>query len=264
MRRLSVLPRRARVAQLLLLAGLCPRVDAHVERPRGGLHRRPSTGLRDFDARASDAPTTAQLRAARSLHGRVSWSSLGAPASVIRYGGYLATGMKAPSAAAAARGWLAAHKQLFRLRSVRHLRLVTAAPLRGSRVHAVVFRQTFGGVLSADGLATVAVVRAKHGWKVVYASSSLAPDTAVIGKRLLRPVAAWRQAARAAGARVAQVAPLGMTANGSVGLAATGFSRFGTSRSTSRRTWPRRRRPRRSTSARTARTSVGSASRRNS
>jgi hypothetical protein len=109
---------------------------------------------------------------------------------------------------------------------------VTAAPLRGSRVHAVVFRQTFDGVLSADGLATVAVVRAKRGWKVVYASSSLAPDTAVIGKRLLRPVAAWRHAARAAGARVAQVAPLGMTANGSVGLAAAGFSGVQTVRPT--------------------------------
>jgi hypothetical protein len=191
-----------------------------------------SSGLRDFDARARVAPTKAQLQAARSVHGRVSWSTLGAPASVIRYGGYLATGIKAPSAAAAARGWLAAHKQLFQLRTVRHLRLATAAPLRGSRVHAVVFRQAFGGVLSADGIATVTVVRAKHGWKVVYASSSLTPDTVVTGKRLLRPVAAWRAAARAAGARVAQVAPLGTTANGSLGLAAAGLSGVQTVRPT--------------------------------
>jgi extracellular elastinolytic metalloproteinase len=183
-----------------------------------------STGLRDFDARAKVAPTKAQLRAARSVHGHVTWSTLGAPASVIRYGGYLATGVKAPSAAAAARSWLAAHKQAFQLRTVRHLRLATAARLRGSRVHAVVFRQTFGGVLSADGVATVAVVRAKHGWKVVYASSSLTPDTVVTGKRSLRPVAAWKAAARAAGTRAARVAPLGKTANGSIGLAASGFS----------------------------------------
>jgi hypothetical protein len=169
-----------------------------------------STSLRDFDARARVAPTKAQLQAARSVHGHVSWSTLGAPASVIRYGGYLATGIKAPSAAAAARSWLAAHKQLFQLRSVRHLRRATAAPLRGSRVHAVVFRQTFGGVLSADGVATVTVVRAKHGWKVVYASSSLTPDTVVTGKpcsvrpprggtRPLRPAhgwARWRLSAR--------------------------------------------------------------------
>jgi hypothetical protein len=117
-----------------------------------------STGLRDFDARAEAAPTKAQLQAARSIRGHVSWSRLGAPASVIRYGGYLATGIKARSAAAAAISWLAAHKQLFQLRTVLHLRVATAAPLRGSRVHAVVFRQTFGGVLSADGFATVAVV----------------------------------------------------------------------------------------------------------
>jgi len=183
-----------------------------------------STGLRDFDARVKAAPTAAQLRAARALHGRVSWSRLGAPASVIHYGGYLATGIKAPSATAAARSWLAAHKQLFRLRSVSHLRLDTAAPLRGSRVHAVVFRQTFGGVVSADGFATVTVVRARHGWKVVYASSNLAPDTAVTGRRRLRPVAAWRHAALAAGARVGRVAALGKTPNGSTGLAAAGFS----------------------------------------
>src|SRR6266542_657910 len=190
------------------------------------------TGLRDFDARASIAPTKAQIEAARTLHGHVSWSSLGTPASVIHYGGYLATGMKAPSAGAAALSWLAAHKQLFRLRSVSPLRLDTAAPLRGSRSYAVVFRQTFGGVLSADGIATVTVVRAKDGWNVVYASSSLTPDTAVTGKRVLGPVAAWRQAARAAGARVAAVAPLGRTANGALGLSAEGFSGVQTVRPT--------------------------------
>ena len=191
-----------------------------------------STGLRDFDARAKAAPTTTQLKAARAIHGRVSWSSLGAPASVIHYGGYLATGIKSSSAAAAARSWLAAHKQLFRLRSVSHLRLDTAAPLRGSRAHAVTFRQTIGGVLTADGFVTVTVVRAKRSWKVVYASSNLAPDTAVTGKRLLRPAAAWRHAAIAAGTRVGQVAALGKTANGSIGVAAAGFSGLQTVRPT--------------------------------
>ena len=190
------------------------------------------TGLRDFDARAALAPTTTQLRAARALHGHVTWSRLGTPASVIHYGGYLATGIKAPSAAAAARSWLAAHKQLFRLRSVSHLRLTNAAPLRGSRVHAVVFRQTFGGALSADGVATVTVVPAKHTWKVVYASSNLTPDGGVTGARLLQPVAAWRHAALAAGAKVAAVAPLGKTAAGALGLSAQGFSGVQTVRPT--------------------------------
>jgi extracellular elastinolytic metalloproteinase len=190
------------------------------------------TGLRDFDARASVAPTAAQLQAARRLRVHVSWSEFGTPASVIRYGGYLATGVKAPSAAAAARGWLARHKQLFRLRSVSHLRLVNAAPLRGSRVRAVVFRQTFGGVLSADGMATVTVVHARHGWKVAYASSSLTPDTALTGRRLLGPVAAWRQAARATRARVTAVGALGKTAEGATSLSAQGFSGLQTVRPT--------------------------------
>jgi hypothetical protein len=75
-------------------------------------------------------------------------------------------------------------------------------------------------------------VRAKRGWKVVYASSSLTPDTALTGKRLLRPVAAWRHAARAAGAHVTQVAPLGKTMNGSLGLAAAGLSGIQTVRPT--------------------------------
>ncbi|HEX3268718.1 MAG TPA: M36 family metallopeptidase, partial [Gaiellaceae bacterium] len=219
--------------QLLLLAGLSALALTLTSSGLAVVHiEGRSSGLPNFDARAKVAPTKAQLKAARSIHGRVSWSSRGAPAPVIHYGGYLATGIKAPSAAAAARSWLAAHKQLFRFRSVSHLRLATAAPLRGSRADAVTFRQTFGGVLSADGVATVTVVRATHAWKVVYASSSLTPDTAVTGKRLLRPVSAWRRAARAAGARLGDVAALGKTANGSLGLAAAGFNGVQTVRPT--------------------------------
>jgi extracellular elastinolytic metalloproteinase len=225
MRRLSVLPWRARRLQLLLLAGLSVLALTLASGGLAVVHiEGQSRALSNFDARGKVAPTRAQLKAAKSIHGRVSWSSRGAPASIIHYGGYLATGIKAPSAAAAARSWLAAHKQLFRLRSVWHVRLATAAPLRGSRVHAVTFRQAFGGVLSADGFVTVTVAQAKHAWKVVYASSSLSPDTAVTGRRLLRPVSAWRHAAIAAGARVGEVAALGKTANGSLGLAAAGFS----------------------------------------
>ena len=213
MRRFSVLVGLSVLALTLAAGG---RAVVRIE----GQH----TGLRDFDARAKIAPTKAQLEAARAIHGHVSWSPLGTPASVIHYGGYLATGLRAPSAAAAAAAWLDAHKQLFRLKSVSHLRVETAAPLRGSRSYAVVFRQTFGSALSADGIATVTVVRTKHAWKVVYASSSLTPDTAVTGKLALRPVAAWRRAARATAARVGAVAPLGRTATGSLGLSAEGFS----------------------------------------
>ncbi len=86
--------------QLLLLAGLSVLA---LTLTSSSLGSRPSRGpiagqLSDFDARGKVAPTKAQLKAAKSIHGRVSWSSRGTPASIIHYGGYLATGLKAPSA----------------------------------------------------------------------------------------------------------------------------------------------------------------------
>jgi hypothetical protein len=184
----------------------------------------PNGQLRDFDSRGKVAPSTAQRMAARSIHGRVSWGPLGTPASVIHYGGYLATGIKAPSAESAALNWLAAHKAAFGLSSVTHLKLLTSVALRGSKSHAVSFRQTFGGALSADGVVTVTVVRAKTSWKVVYASSSLAHDQAVTGKRSLSPVHAWVKAANATGLQVSSVAALGKTADGATALSAAGLS----------------------------------------
>ena len=198
MRRIRVRLRRGTTASLLALAGLSVLALTLVSSGLAVVHLEGQpTALRDFDARATAAPTNAQLRAARMLHAHVSWSSLGTPASVIHYGGYLATGLRAPSPEAAAASWLAAHKQLFRLTSVSHLRLDTAAPLRGSHAYAVVFRQTFGGVVSADGMVTVTVASAKHGWNVVYASSSLTPDAGLTGARALTPLSAWQHAAQA-------------------------------------------------------------------
>jgi hypothetical protein len=220
MRRLSVLPGRA-----LLLAGLSILALTLTSSSFGVVNlNRPTGQLRDFDSRGKVAPTKAQLSAARSIHGRVSWGSLGTPASIIRYHGYLAAGIKAPSAESAALNWLAGHKATFGLRSVKHLRVLTAAPLRVSKAHAVSFRQTFGGALSADGTVTVTVVPAKTGWKVVYASSSLARDQRVVGKRALSPVGAWVKAADAAGIHVSDVAALGKTPDGSTAVSASGLS----------------------------------------
>ena len=225
MRRLSVMPRRAGALRLLVLAGLS--VIALTLTSSGfavvNLDHH-SAGLRDFDSRGKVAPTRVQLRSARSIHGRVSWGPLGTPASVIHYGGYLAAGLKAPSAESASLDWLAAHKAVFGLRSIKGLRVLTAAPLRGSKAHAVSFRQTFGGALSADGVVTVTVVPAKTGWKVVYASSSLARDQAVVGKRSLSPVHAWVKAAQATGIHVSDVAALGKTADGTTAISASGLS----------------------------------------
>lgn len=225
MRRPSVRPRRAGAFRLLVLAGLAVVALTVTSSSLGVVDlNRPNGQLRDFDSRGKVAPSTAQLRAARSIHGRVSWGPLGTPASIVHYGGYLAAGLKAPSAESAALNWLAAHKAAFGLRSIKGLRALTAAPLRGTRAHAVSFRQTFGGMLSADGVVTVTVVRAKTGWKVVYASSSLARDQAIVGRRSLSPVHAWVKAANAAGIHVSDVAALGKTADGSTAVSASGLS----------------------------------------
>ncbi|MGZ4310189.1 MAG: hypothetical protein ACXVRG_12735, partial [Gaiellaceae bacterium] len=141
--------------------------------------------LPDFDARATLAPTADQVQAAAQVPGHVQWNTFGTPAEVTRWGGYLSTHIKAPSATAAARSYLAAHKQIFKLDSVAHLRVMTAEAMRGThhRDYAVVFRQMFGKVASADGVATVSVVRTKHGgWNVVYVSSTLTPDARLTGK----------------------------------------------------------------------------------
>ena len=119
------------------------------------------------------------------------------------------------------------HKSAFGLNSVRHLRLMTAEAMRGApNFHAVTFRQAFGRALSADGVVTVAVVKAKRGWKVVYASSSLTPDAALTGKQKLSPLSAWLQAARAAGIHVQRrdASVLGKTADGALAISALGVS----------------------------------------
>src|SRR6266540_1693111 len=51
-------------------------------------------GLRDLDARAgSVAPTSAQRTIVSQLGASATWNRFGTPASLIKYGGYLATGL---------------------------------------------------------------------------------------------------------------------------------------------------------------------------
>ena len=230
MRRIRVRPRRRRAIRLLLPAALGLLALALTPSSFGIVNLDDGTTdqFADFDARGTAAPTADQLVAARALHGKVSWSRLGTPAQVFKQGGYLATGLRAPNAAAAATRWLNVHKQAFGLSSVRHLRLMTAEGMRGAPYfHAVTFRQAFGRRLSADGMVTVAVVRGKAGaWKVVYASSSLTPDAALSGKAKLSPLAGWLRAARAAGIHVAarNASVLGKTADGGLAISAFGIS----------------------------------------
>src|SRR3954447_13205720 len=184
--------------------------------------------LADFDVRdeATVAPTAAQKPAASGLAARITWNNYGTPGSIFNQKGWGARDIKAPTAAAAARVWVNSHKSLLRT-SASSLELVTQAPLRGTKNdHAVVFRQSFGGVLSLDNMLSLSVVgSAKAGWKIAYVSSSLVPSSKLHGKTKLSPLAAWTRAARAAGHPVSlrQVSSFGRNANGSTNVIATGF-----------------------------------------
>src|SRR6188472_1378068 len=109
MRRVRVRPRHSRAIKLLLPAALTLLALALVPSSfgivdLGGVN---SDLISDLDARGAAAPTAGQIAAARVIHGKVQWSKFGTPAEVFHRGGYLATGLRAPSAAAAARSWLA-------------------------------------------------------------------------------------------------------------------------------------------------------------
>jgi extracellular elastinolytic metalloproteinase len=151
-------------------------------------------GLPDVDARrGSVAPSPQQIAVAERLGAtRVAWNRFGTPQSLIRHGGYLATGLpKAPVRAAGT--FISQNRTLFRLSgtAVSSLELANVAPL-GDTAHAVLFRQRFGNLVAGpEGLITVVVARGK----VVYVSSSLTGASDVTGGVRLSPVDAWRQAA---------------------------------------------------------------------
>src|SRR3954463_11424022 len=116
--------------------------------------------LADFDVRdeATAAPTAAQKAAASGLSAKVTWNNYGTPGTIFNRKGWVARDIKAPTAAAAARVWVNSNKSLLRT-SASSLELVTQAALRGTKNdHAVVFRQSFGGVLSLDNMLSLSVV----------------------------------------------------------------------------------------------------------
>jgi extracellular elastinolytic metalloproteinase len=157
----------------------------------------------EFDSRtARVAPTAAQRAAANSLGASVTWNRFGTPASLTKHGGFLTSGVQGTNAAAAARSWLGANRGLFGLQSAADLALVADNPLRGSKGHAVNFRQVFGGLPTAEGgLVTVGLTgSAAAGWNVAYASSSLTRSTGLApGKVGLTSAQGYVEAAEAAG-----------------------------------------------------------------
>jgi extracellular elastinolytic metalloproteinase len=131
---------------------------------------------RDFSkASAPSGPTAAQRAAVRALHANATWNSYGTAATLMRAGGYLTKQAAGATAVVAARSWLAKHKVIFRLDSVRDLRLVADSKLTGGRGHAVTFQQSFGGlkVVNGAGRITISMVPGKlQRWKIGFASST--------------------------------------------------------------------------------------------
>jgi hypothetical protein len=139
------------------------------------------------------APTGVQLAEAAGSGMQVRWNTLGTPAVVEKTGGYIATGLPADPEAAA-RAYVAAHRDLLGLAPGAALQLLGNAPLGKGR--ALLFRQTIDGVpLAPDGLLNMAVVDGK----VVYLSSTLTRTSSLSGSAALSVTAAYRVAAAAAG-----------------------------------------------------------------
>jgi hypothetical protein len=191
------------VVALLILMLIVPAIGGAV----GNIEEVTPQGLPDYDSRATVAPSDDQIAAAGALNATVAWNQFGTPSSVIKFGGFLASGISAPSAAAAAKSFLASNATLFKLGSVDSLELLNASPLVGTTDdYAVIFQQSAGGVLSTDGLVTVSVTgNAKAGWKVGFASSSLTGDNTPTGSDAIGEVQAWTQAANDVGFPVSVV-----------------------------------------------------------
>lgn len=158
-------------------------------------------GLKDVDNRTGTvAPTAAQRDQVQALGATARFNEFGTVQSLIKYGGFLATGLSSDPVAAA-RTFIDQNKVLFRLTSagVSNLELHSDGALAGDAGHAITFRQTFGGVPALiDGLITVGIVDGK----VSYASSRAAGDGNVPASASLSPEQAWVAAANDAGAAV--------------------------------------------------------------
>ena len=113
-------------------------------------------------------------------------------------GGYLTKSAAGATAVVAARGWLARHKAIYRLDSVRGLRLVADSKLTGGRGHSVTFQQSFEGlkVLNGSGLITVSLVPGKlHRWKIGFVSSTAVGSLRTAGAVKLTAAQAFVHAA---------------------------------------------------------------------
>jgi extracellular elastinolytic metalloproteinase len=160
--------------------------------------------LADFDVRGAESPTPAQRGLAADLRADVSWNRAGTAKSLFRSRGYLSKPLRARTPAAAARMWLRGHRALFKLESLKSLRLDRVARL-GRNGRAVIFREVIGGRESYDGLATVALVRQGARWRVAYVSSSLSGQSRLTGRARIGAADAFVRAAANVGHRASLV-----------------------------------------------------------
>jgi extracellular elastinolytic metalloproteinase len=154
-------------------------------------------GPGDLDARGAPVAPTEEQRALAG-DATVRWNTFGTPGTMLRYDGYLATGLGS-DAVAAARKWIADNRALFRLSSadVQSLELLYDAPLGAG--HAVMFRQRFGSFPAArDGLIAMGVVDGS----ITFVSSSIAGDARAPAAPTLSPLEAFRIAAASVGRSV--------------------------------------------------------------
>lgn len=161
----------------------------------------PVVGLLDIDTRGTAAPSTAQVVAAAKLDVLdVRWNAFGTPTSLLPRSGSLGKA-SSPDAAVAARAWLSDNAAVFGLTraKVAALDLVNSQKLAQSNARAVLFRQSFGGLVPAIGsMVTVGVADGQ----IAYVSSSITKTTGAPAAATLSPLQGWLKAAANVGLAV--------------------------------------------------------------
>lgn len=138
-------------------------------------------------------PSVQQVGMAKNLKASVNWNKFGTVHSMIRHGGFLASGLSG-TPVEAARSFILQNRALFKLSEagVAELEVVNEGAMPHTEARAVLFRQRFGGLrVSHDGLITVGIVSGK----VYYVSSSSAGDQPLPSAATLSPLQAWLRAA---------------------------------------------------------------------
>jgi hypothetical protein len=181
--------------------------------------------LKDFDSRDTSAkwlPSAAAQADLRTLPGVTArWTAFGTAAFVQATApdGWVDSGLTG-APAVAARAWVKAHRALFDLTAadVDSLELLNDAVLTGTPAHAVLFRQRFGDLMSAqDGLIMVAV----RDGRIALVTSSAVGHGTLAAPAKIGPAEAWLAAAKDAKQPVVALRDLVAT-----GLEHTGFDTF--------------------------------------